>query len=420
MSPRAADTNHADALGARAKSSTHTLTSPLPHARSAPRGAAQDLVEDGRRQLAPVIGPRSRRCQQEEGREGRRQAFAHHGRGRRSACLGASARRTDGSATAAQRRQNRRAVHRRRRQEEGLCAGEQNCRRARPARETRPAAWHCLYVAGAATTRRTLQGTSFPRGTGVFQAGCFNGRSSPSLAGVRAPQTEDRKESWRRTRRHHGRGAARKVCGAPPHAPPPSPVPRASCLRATALRAATGQTGSGASMHFAPARRQNRPRTTLPAATDPGSTVEWEFHLLSLDPQEEWEQLGLDKRIDYDNLKRVFERLDFKDDGRIDQEELAATYRVLFAPRVCSLALQRRPGGGARCRARARAAPTPTAPGPLLAHFCRNWSTSRGKPPSTACRKSRTLSGRWTRTRTDGSTGRTLCSCTSGVERIAR
>jgi hypothetical protein len=28
--------------------------------------------------------------------------------------------------------------------------------------------------------------------------------------------------------------------------------------------------------------------------------------------QDEWERLGLDKRIDYENLKRVFERLDLK------------------------------------------------------------------------------------------------------------
>ena len=27
---------------------------------------------------------------------------------------------------------------------------------------------------------------------------------------------------------------------------------------------------------------------------------------------DEWERLGLDKRIDYENLKRVFERLDLK------------------------------------------------------------------------------------------------------------
>lgn len=45
--------------------------------------------------------------------------------------------------------------------------------------------------------------------------------------------------------------------------------------------------------------------------------------------QEEWEALGLEKRIDYDNLKRVFERLDLKRDGRIDPEELADTYKVL-------------------------------------------------------------------------------------------
>ena len=53
--------------------------------------------------------------------------------------------------------------------------------------------------------------------------------------------------------------------------------------------------------------------------------------------QEEWERLGLEKRIDYDNLKRVFERLDLKKDGRIDQEELADMYKV----RACSLAHER-------------------------------------------------------------------------------
>lgn len=44
--------------------------------------------------------------------------------------------------------------------------------------------------------------------------------------------------------------------------------------------------------------------------------------------QEEWEALGLEKRIDFDNLKRVFERLDLKRDGRIDPAELADTYKV--------------------------------------------------------------------------------------------
>ena len=45
--------------------------------------------------------------------------------------------------------------------------------------------------------------------------------------------------------------------------------------------------------------------------------------------QEEWETMGLEKRIDFDNLKRVFERLDFKHDGRIDMEELADIYKVV-------------------------------------------------------------------------------------------
>jgi len=45
--------------------------------------------------------------------------------------------------------------------------------------------------------------------------------------------------------------------------------------------------------------------------------------------QEEWETMGLEKRIDFDNLKRVFERLDLKHDGRIDMEELADIYKVV-------------------------------------------------------------------------------------------
>jgi hypothetical protein len=52
------------------------------------------------------------------------------------------------------------------------------------------------------------------------------------------------------------------------------------------------------------------------------------FNAIALNEQEEWEKLGLEKRIDYDNLKRVFERLDTKEDKRIDQEELSAMYKV--------------------------------------------------------------------------------------------
>eukprot|EP00961_Rhodomonas_salina_P140453 1889973-Rhodomonas_salina.1 len=44
---------------------------------------------------------------------------------------------------------------------------------------------------------------------------------------------------------------------------------------------------------------------------------------------DEWERMGLDKRIEYDNLRRVFERLDLKKDDRIDKQELKAQYDVL-------------------------------------------------------------------------------------------
>jgi hypothetical protein len=50
--------------------------------------------------------------------------------------------------------------------------------------------------------------------------------------------------------------------------------------------------------------------------------------LAALVVQEEWEKLGLQSRVDYENLKRVFERLDLKKDGRIDQHELAMIYKV--------------------------------------------------------------------------------------------
>jgi len=52
------------------------------------------------------------------------------------------------------------------------------------------------------------------------------------------------------------------------------------------------------------------------------------FELAALVVQEEWEKLGLQSRVDYENLKRVFERLDLKKDGRIDQHELAMIYKV--------------------------------------------------------------------------------------------
>jgi hypothetical protein len=44
---------------------------------------------------------------------------------------------------------------------------------------------------------------------------------------------------------------------------------------------------------------------------------------------EEWERLGLDKRVDWENLSRVFERLDLKKDGRIDKEELGEMFSSL-------------------------------------------------------------------------------------------
>ena len=47
---------------------------------------------------------------------------------------------------------------------------------------------------------------------------------------------------------------------------------------------------------------------------------------------DEWERLGLEKRIDYENLRRVFERLDLKRDGRIDKAELEAQYQTLGNP----------------------------------------------------------------------------------------
>uniref|UniRef100_A0A6T8P8Y1 EF-hand domain-containing protein n=1 Tax=Hemiselmis andersenii TaxID=464988 RepID=A0A6T8P8Y1_HEMAN len=50
--------------------------------------------------------------------------------------------------------------------------------------------------------------------------------------------------------------------------------------------------------------------------------------------KDEWEVLGLEKRIDLENLKRVFERLDLNKDGKIDVEELQAMYEDLgYKPR---------------------------------------------------------------------------------------
>ncbi|EKX51041.1 hypothetical protein GUITHDRAFT_150967 [Guillardia theta CCMP2712] len=49
---------------------------------------------------------------------------------------------------------------------------------------------------------------------------------------------------------------------------------------------------------------------------------------------EEWEKYGLDKRVDYDNLGRVFERMDLKKDGKIDVQELTQAYKNLgYQPR---------------------------------------------------------------------------------------
>ncbi len=50
--------------------------------------------------------------------------------------------------------------------------------------------------------------------------------------------------------------------------------------------------------------------------------------------KDEWERLGLEKRIDFENLRRVFERLDLKRDGKIDKDELQAQYEALdYKPR---------------------------------------------------------------------------------------
>ena len=65
------------------------------------------------------------------------------------------------------------------------------------------------------------------------------------------------------------------------------------------------------------------------------------FELAALVVQEEWEKLGLQSRVDYENLKRVFERLDLKKDGRIDQHELAMIYKVRCYPVWCSLVATR-------------------------------------------------------------------------------
>ena len=49
---------------------------------------------------------------------------------------------------------------------------------------------------------------------------------------------------------------------------------------------------------------------------------------------DEWARLGLVKRIDYENLRRVFERLDLNKDSKIDKDELEVQYRQLgYIPR---------------------------------------------------------------------------------------
>ena len=81
---------------------------------------------------------------------------------------------------------------------------------------------------------------------------------------------------------------------------------------------------------------------------------------------EEWEKYGLDKRVDYDNLGRVFERMDLKvrsllgftwllsmsqKDGKIDVQELTQAYKVNI-PSCCSNSPPRRQNLGYHPRKR--------------------------------------------------------------------